>query len=94
MAGKPPLFCAYQQLLLSIAAMLPVKVVVFADIICPWCYVGALNLAEAVRKTGATLKIEYRPFLLHASLPQGEQIESINYYSVFGKRFADVGAFN
>lgn len=41
---------------------------VWADIRCPWCWMGQRRLGEAIRRSGITATIEHRSFLLE---PQG-----------------------
>lgn len=47
---------------------------VFADIACPWCYIGEAHLAEAIRQRPA-LRVErrWRPFQLQPDLPREGQ---------------------
>lgn len=43
---------------------------VWADIRCPWCWMGHRRLGEAIRRSGVTARIEHRSFLLE---PQGPE---------------------
>lgn len=43
---------------------------VFADIACPWCYIGEARLAEALRqRPGLGVERRWRPFQLQPDLP-------------------------
>lgn len=43
---------------------------VFFDVICPWCYLGRHRLARALAKRpNATLKLRWRPFQLNPGMP-------------------------
>jgi len=44
---------------------------IFADIICPWCYIGKKRLAEAfARRPHVNPRYRWRSFLLNPSMPQ------------------------
>ena len=57
---------------------------VFADIACPWCYIGEANLAEALRqRPGLGVVRRWRPFQLQPDLPpEGAPRES--FHAKFG----------
>lgn len=42
---------------------------VWADIRCPWCWMGHRRLGAAIRRTGLAVKVEYRSFLLEPKGP-------------------------
>ena len=42
---------------------------VWADVRCPWCWMGHRRLAEAVRRSGAQVRVERRSFLLEPRGP-------------------------
>jgi len=49
----------------------PVQLEIFSDVVCPWCYIGKTNLAEAVGKfaaDGGQVELRFRPYLLHPDL--------------------------
>ena len=44
---------------------------VFADIACPWCYIGEANLAAALaQRPGLAVQRRWRPFQLQPDLPR------------------------
>lgn len=43
----------------------------FADIACPWCYIGERRLKRAVEEAGVDAKVRWRPFQLQPDLPAG-----------------------
>ena len=52
------------------------KVEVWSDVACPWCYIGKRRFAEGVRRyreAGGELEVEveYRSFELSPDLPEG-----------------------
>ncbi len=49
----------------------PMTLDVFADIACPWCYIGEANLAEALRqRPHLGVERRWRPFQLQPDLPR------------------------
>lgn len=46
------------------------KIKLFSDMVCPWCYVGKLRLDEAIKKAGMTdVDVEFKAFQLHPTSP-------------------------
>ena len=41
------------------------KVAIYSDIVCPWCYVGEHRFRRAVEATGVRVEVEFRPFQLN-----------------------------
>ncbi|MFI6787103.1 DsbA family protein [Nonomuraea sp. NPDC050383] len=64
----------------GIAARLPtyMKVEIFSDVACPWCYIGHTRFARAAerfRARGGTLEVTMRPFQLSPEAPaEGEPL--------------------
>ncbi|MEV4892325.1 DsbA family oxidoreductase [Nonomuraea sp. NPDC055795] len=54
------------------------KVEIFSDVVCPWCYIGHTRFAraaEAYRAKGGTVEITMRPFQLNPDAPaEGEPL--------------------
>ncbi|MFI6496377.1 DsbA family protein [Nonomuraea typhae] len=54
------------------------KVEIFSDVVCPWCYIGHTRFAraaEAFRAAGGTVEITMRPFQLNPDAPlEGEPL--------------------
>jgi len=48
------------------------KIDIYADVICPWCYVGEKTLEKVLRE-GPELAVErrWRPFQLQPEMPSG-----------------------
>lgn len=46
-----------------------VPVDVFADVVCPWCYIGEARLERAAERLGVTLAVRWRPFQLRPEMP-------------------------
>jgi predicted DsbA family dithiol-disulfide isomerase len=48
------------------------KVEVYFDTICPWCWVGKRNLTKAIELwDGENIEVIYKPFFLDESIPEG-----------------------
>ena len=48
------------------------KIDVYADVVCPWCYVGEKRLEEALRdRPGLEVERRWRPFQLRPEMPAG-----------------------
>lgn len=64
------------------------KVEIWSDVACPWCYVGTLRFERAVAETGADVEVVYRPFELDPSVPRdGDAPPLVEYLAAkFGSR--------
>ncbi len=47
----------------------PVKVDIWSDIACPWCYIGKRKFEEGVRRFGGHVEVEYHSFELSPDTP-------------------------
>ncbi|WP_210481082.1 DsbA family protein [Naasia sp. SYSU D00948] len=47
----------------------PVKVDIWSDIACPWCYIGKRKFEEGVRRFGGDVEVEYHSFELSPDTP-------------------------
>jgi predicted DsbA family dithiol-disulfide isomerase len=45
------------------------KIEIFSDIACPWCFIGKRRLGRALRAAGAKAELEFRAFQLQPGLP-------------------------
>lgn len=64
--------------------MQKIKVDVWSDIACPWCYIGKRKLEAAVsqfRSAGGEVEIEYHSFLLNPEMPIEYQGGQADYLS-------------
>lgn len=60
---------------------------VFADLVCPWCYIGANRLARALaERPGVRPERRWHPFLLNPDLPPGGIDRSLYLAIRFGSR--------
>jgi predicted DsbA family dithiol-disulfide isomerase len=51
-----------------------VKVEIWSDVVCPWCYVGKARFEEGLRRLGwddSEVQITFRPFELDPNVPPG-----------------------
>ncbi len=47
----------------------PVRVDIWSDIACPWCYIGKRKFEEGVRRFGGDVEVEYHSFELSPDTP-------------------------
>ena len=62
------------------------KVEIYSDVVCPWCYIGERRFAKALEVLGASssdVEVEFRPFQLDPSAPD----EAIPIAQYLGRRF-------
>lgn len=52
-----------------LAVSTPIKVDIWSDIQCPWCYIGKRKFEAAVAATGADVEVEYHSFELAPDTP-------------------------
>lgn len=57
----------------------PVKVDVWSDVQCPWCYIGKRRFESAVDASGIPVEIEYRSFELAPDTPVDYEGTPIEY---------------
>lgn len=51
--------------------MEPIKIDVYADIVCPWCYIGEKRLEKALaQRPGLPVERRWRPFQLRPEMPE------------------------
>ena len=58
---------------------------VYADIVCPWCFIGFLRLSAAVQSTGRAgdVAIHHRPFVIHPDAPP----EGIDLWTMLERKY-------
>jgi predicted DsbA family dithiol-disulfide isomerase len=65
-----------------------VKVEVWSDVVCPWCYIGKRRFTEARSRyeaeTGDTVEVVYRPFMLDPRAPTEPEPVVETYAKKFG----------
>jgi predicted DsbA family dithiol-disulfide isomerase len=49
------------------------KVEVWSDVVCPWCYVGKRRLEAAVERFGGDVEVEFKSFELDPSAPRVQE---------------------
>ncbi|MFF4253895.1 DsbA family protein [Streptomyces sp. NPDC001663] len=57
----------------------PVKVDVWSDIVCPWCYIGKRRFEEGLREWGGAVEVEYHSFDLLPDTPEDFAGTPIDY---------------
>jgi len=65
----------------------PVRLDMWADIACPWCFIGQTRLDAAIaaeRAEGREVQVRHRPYQLNPGLPP-EGVATVDYYpKIFG----------
>ena len=59
-----------------------IRLEIFSDYTCPWCYVGWARLEKALERLPSDLavEVEWRPFEIHPEVPQeGMPVEELGY---------------
>lgn len=46
------------------------KIEVYSDVVCPWCYVGKRRLERALTEFGGDVRVAWRPFQLNPTMPK------------------------
>ena len=65
------------------------KVEIWSDVACPWCYVGTERFERAVAKTGVDVDVVYRSFELDPTVPTGAAAPPLREY--LARKFGDMG---
>ncbi len=55
------------------------KVEIWSDVVCPWCYIGKRRFEQAVATTGVPVDVVWRSFQLDPSAPR-ESVEDVATY--------------
>ena len=65
------------------------KVEVWSDIVCPWCYIGKRRLESALAGFGHPVEVEWHSYQLDPAFPRGE---AVPVYDALARKFgaADV----
>lgn len=72
----------------SLSSSEPVALDVWADIACPWCFIGLRHLEQALGLADAPVEVRHRAYELQPDLPP-EGIERAGYFErLFGSREA------
>ena len=67
---------------------------VYADVVCPWCYVGERRLEEALSlRPGLEIERRWRPFQLQPGMPEGGMPWDVFARRKFGGELNARGAF-
>ena len=62
------------------------RVEIWSDVACPWCYVGTVRFQKAVEETGADVDVVYRSFELDPRVPTGDSPLLVDYLA---RKFGD-----
>jgi predicted DsbA family dithiol-disulfide isomerase len=61
--------------------MQAVRLIVYSDYLCPWCYLAEHRLAQLQTEFGAGLALEWRSFLLRPTPEEGRDLERFMRYT-------------
>lgn len=65
------------------------RVEIWSDVACPWCYVGTARFERAVAETGLDVDVVYRSFELDPRVPRGGDAPPLMEY--LAAKFGDLG---
>lgn len=68
--------------------MRPVRMIVYSDYLCPWCYAGAVRMRALEAEFGDRLVVEWRSFLLRPQPDPGRTLEKFRAYTRSWQRVA------
>ena len=68
---------------------LGVRLVVYSDFLCPWCWSAATRLASVQEQLGEALVLEWRSFLLRPHAQPGRDLERFRAYTQSWLRVAE-----
>ena len=52
----------------------PVRIDVWSDVVCPYCYVGKRHIEAAIARAETAVEITYRAFQLHPQAPADQSM--------------------
>lgn len=70
----------------TLPAVKPVKVEIWSDVACPWCWVGKRHLEEAAASLDRPVEIRWRAFELDSSAPK-ELDTSVDYVDRLARKY-------
>ena len=68
---------------------MPVRLVVYSDYLCPWCYNAAVRMCRLEDEFGDDLRVEWRSFLLRPEPRPGRDLEKFRTYTQSWQRPAE-----
>jgi predicted DsbA family dithiol-disulfide isomerase len=63
-----------------VSALTPVRLTVWSDVLCPWCYNGAVRLARISEELGDAVSIAWKAYLLRPT-PKQRSLERFREYT-------------
>lgn len=71
-----------------------VKLVIFSDPVCPWCYIGKARLGRALEsRPDHPFEIEWHPFMLNPDMPTEGMDRRLYLETKFGNKAAAINAY-
>ena len=65
------------------------RIDIYSDIVCPWCYVGKRRLERALASVGGDVHVTWRPFQLNPTMPS----DGIDRTTYLKAKFGSLEAF-
>ncbi len=69
--------------------MEPVRLVVYSDYLCPWCYNAAVRMERLERELAGAVRVEWRSYLLRPDAPHRRDLEKFREYTRTWRRPAE-----
>jgi predicted DsbA family dithiol-disulfide isomerase len=69
--------------------MQPLRLIVYSDYLCPWCYLGTVRLRRMEEEFGERLQLEWRSFLLR---PEPDPRRTLEKFRAYTRSWQRVGA--
>ncbi|MBP7863010.1 DsbA family oxidoreductase [bacterium] len=60
------------------------KLEIFSDLICPWCFIGKRRLEEALKSIEQSFPIVWKPFVLNRAMPESGMERKVYRIQKFG----------
>lgn len=71
-----------------------IKLIIFSDPICPWCYIGKARLDRALeQRPNHQFEVEWHPFMLNPDMPKGGMDRRAYLEAKFGGKEGAVRAY-
>lgn len=68
--------------------MEPIRLIVYSDYLCPWCYLGTVRLQQIGEEFGTRVQFEWRSFLLRPQPDPRRTLEKFRAYTQSWQRVA------
>ncbi|HSQ91649.1 MAG TPA: DsbA family oxidoreductase, partial [Nitrospiraceae bacterium] len=66
------------------------RIDIYSDIVCPWCFVGKRRLERALTSVGGEIRVTWRPFQLNPTMP----LDGMDRTTYLKAKFGSLEAFS